>query len=85
VEDPGVLREAGTDTDRLAAAGAARGSGRSRTGAAEAAWTRVAAMIARYDTAVMEGSTVVDLARPELLLFEWAPELAERVRARVPE
>jgi hypothetical protein len=136
VEDPGVLREAGTDTDRLAAAGAARLIWTiARTGAAEAAWTRVAAMIARYDTAVMEGSTVVDLARPELLLFVvhpflspsrwkpttaglvaradlvivnrpaserrepspavvadvsrllfvWAPELAERVRARVPE
>jgi hypothetical protein len=77
VEDPGVLREAGTDTDRLAAAGAARVIWTiARTGAAEAAWRRVAGMIAAYEAAVMEGSTVVDLARPDALLFVVHPFLS---------
>jgi hypothetical protein len=77
VEDAAVLREPGTDTDRLAVAGAARVIWTiARTGAAAAAWARVAAMIARHEAAVMEGSTVVDLARPDLLLFVVHPFLS---------
>jgi hypothetical protein len=76
VNDPAVLRQAGTDTDRLAAAGASRVVWAiARASAAREAWTAVERALAG-GIAVMEGSTVVDLAGPDLLLFVAHPFLA---------
>jgi len=76
VEDEAVLRQAGTDTDRLAAAGAARVVWAiAKRGAAETAWRAVAARVGS-SALVIEGSTVVDLARPDLLLFVVHPFLS---------
>lgn len=77
VQDPEVLREAGTDTDRLAAAGAARVVWCiAKTSAARTAWTAVDRLVGGEALVVMEGSTVVDLARPDLLLFVVHPFLS---------
>ena len=90
VDDPQVLREAGTDTQRLAEAG----SGRvlwaiSKTSAAPQAWKAVRSRIDQETAVVMEGSTVVDLAQPALLLFvvhpflspsRWKPTSAALIR-----
>lgn len=72
VRDPAVLREAGTDTDRLAAAGAREVVWAiARAGSAALAWSAVRRMLEGTPLAVLEGSTVVEqgLARPELRLF----------------
>jgi hypothetical protein len=72
VRDPAVLREAGTDTDRLAAAGAREVVWViARAAAAPVAWAAVARMLEAAPLAVLEGSTVVEqgLARPSLRLF----------------
>ena len=75
VEDRGVLDEAGTDTARLGAAGASRVIWTiSRASAVRAAWSRVAAMA--EGLVVMEGSTIVDVAAPDLLLFVAHPFLS---------
>ena len=71
VVDPAVLREPGTDTDRLAAAGASRVIWAiARETAAEAAWSAVARLLGD-GLVVVEGSSVVarGLARPDLALF----------------
>jgi hypothetical protein len=77
VDDPEVLHEAGTDTQLLAAAG----SGRvlwaiSKTSAAPQAWRAVERRIEGEAAVVMEGSTVVGLARPALLVFVVHPFLS---------
>jgi len=90
VDDPEVLHEAGTDTQLLAEAG----SGRvlwaiSKTTAAPQAWTALRRRIDGEAVVVMEGSTVVDLARPAMLLFvvhpflspaRWKPTSAALIR-----
>jgi hypothetical protein len=76
VEDPSVLRQPGTDTDRLAAAGAARVIWTiTRRHAAPAAWQAVATRISAAPHVVIEGSTVVDLVAPDLLIFVVHPFL----------
>ena len=72
IADPAVLREAGTDTDRLAAAGATRVLWAiAREGAAARAWSAVERALAGEALVVLEGSSVVarGLARPDLALF----------------
>ncbi len=85
VEDPAVLREPGTDTDRLAAAGARRVLWAiAKASAAPQAW---AAVRKRLDggPVVMEGSTVVGLARPQVHLFVAHPFLLpERWKPTTP-
>jgi hypothetical protein len=76
VEDPRVLDEPGTDTARLAAAGARRVVWAiARAGAVGPAWRRVQAL-AGPGLTVMEGSTIVDVAQPDLLLFVAHPFLS---------
>ena len=93
VRDPAVLREPGTDTDRLAAAGAREVVWAiSRAGAAPLAWSAVTRMLEGTPLAILEGSTVVEqgLARPDLRLFvahrsmppdRWKPTSAALVAA----
>ena len=72
VRDPAVLAEAGTDTARLAAAGATEVVWAiARAHAAPLAWSAVERMLQGTAMAVLEGSTVVEqgLARPELRVF----------------
>src|SRR5262245_20748439 len=74
VEDARVLDEPGTDTAQLRRAGARRVSWAiRRASAVRAAWARVAAMA--EGLVVMEGSTIVDVAAPDLLLFVAHPFL----------
>jgi hypothetical protein len=90
IEDPGVIRQAGTDTDRLAAAGARRVIWTiAKAGAASVAWAALRRRVAPDDVLVMEGSTIVDLARPQLHLFvvhpflspdRWKPTSARLIR-----
>ena len=71
IVDPAVLREAGTDTDRLAGAGASRVIWViARETAAEEAWGAVSRMLGG-GLVVLEGSSVVarGFARPDLALF----------------
>lgn len=76
LDDEKTLREPGTDTDRLAAAGAARVLWAiAKTSAAAAAWRAVHSRLGPGPL-VIEGSTVVDLARPEVLFFVVHPFLA---------
>ncbi len=77
VEDPALLRQPGTDTDRLAAAGARRVVWAiAKAGAALQAWRAVRDLVAGATHVVLEGSTVVDLAQPDLLLFVAHPHLS---------
>jgi len=77
VADEATLRVPGTDTDRLAAAGAAKVLWCiARRGAAAEAWAAVSSLIAGPGLVVMEGSTVVSLAGPDLHLFVAHPFLA---------
>jgi hypothetical protein len=88
VEDPAVLGARGTDTERLARAGARRVVWAiARRSAARAAWSEVAAGLA--GTVVIEGSSVVAIAEPRLLLFavhsrldpaRWKPGSAALIR-----
>jgi molybdopterin-guanine dinucleotide biosynthesis protein len=77
VTEPAVLDEPGTDTQRLAAAG-----GRpvlwtiARKSAVEAAWQAVRSRLRRGDVAVLEGSTIVDTARPAIEVFVAHPFLS---------
>jgi hypothetical protein len=76
VEDPRTLDEPGTDTARLSAAGARRVVWAiARAGAIGPAWRRVRAL-AGPGLVVMEGSTIVDVAQPDLLLFVAHPFLS---------
>jgi hypothetical protein len=77
VTDARVLGEPGTDTDRLARAGASRVVWAiARRSAAAEAWDQVRGMLAGEGLAVMEGSTIVALARPDLSLFVAHPHLS---------
>ncbi len=77
VEDPKVLAESGTDTWRLGEAGAARVVWAiARASHVEAAWAAVQTRIRGASQVVMEGSTIVDTARPDLLLFVLHPFLS---------
>jgi hypothetical protein len=77
VEDPAILGEPGTDTARLAAAGAARVVWAiARESAVEAAWAAVGPRVAGADVVVMEGSTIVSVARPRRQVFVAHPWLS---------
>jgi hypothetical protein len=76
VEDEATLAQPGTDTERLAAAGAGRVLWAiAKLGAARLAWGVVRARLGSGPV-VMEGSTVVDLAVPDLLFFVVHPHLS---------
>lgn len=75
VNDARVLREPGTDTDRLSQAGARRVVWAiARRGAVKDAWRHVSSLL-EPGLWVMEGSTITLLAKPELLLFVVHPFL----------
>lgn len=77
IEDPRVLREPGTDTERLAEAGAARVVWAiARAGAASKAWGAVQRLLQHAPLVIMEGSTVVDPAAADMLLFVVHPFLS---------
>jgi hypothetical protein len=83
IEDPQVLHEAGTDTQRLSAAGARRVVWviAKRTHAPEA-WGTVRSSLRGDEPVVIEGSTVVGIARPDRNVFVVHPFLApERWKA----
>ena len=77
VEDKAVLDEAGTDTERMGRAGARRVLWAiTKAHAVEKAWQAVASRIDADATVVMEGSTVVGLAKPDRTVFVVHPFLA---------
>jgi hypothetical protein len=77
VEDPAVLAQVGTDTRRLVDAGARRVVWAiARRSQVAAAWSAVKERIGEGDDVVMEGSTIVDVAQPDLLLFVVHPFLS---------
>ncbi len=77
VEDAETLGQDGTDTRRLGDAGARRVVWAiARASHVEAAWTAVRMRIAGAEHVIMEGSTIVDTARPDLLLFVLHPFLS---------
>jgi hypothetical protein len=77
VDDPGVLAEAGTDTDRLGRAGARRVLWAiAKEHAAETAWRAVRERLLEESIVVMEGSTIVGIAKPERTVFVVHPFLA---------
>jgi len=76
LDDQETLREPGTDTDRLAQAGAARVLWTiARASAAATAWRAVSLRLGPGPL-VIEGSTVVDLAGPDMLFFVVHPFLS---------
>ncbi len=83
VEDPEVLSQTGTDTDRLAAAGARRVIWAiAKQSHADEAWAAVRNGLRGDETVVIEGSTVVGIARPDANVFVVHPFLApERWKA----
>jgi hypothetical protein len=83
VEDPAVLNQSGTDTDRLAAAGARRVVWViAKRAHADAAWEAVRSGLGTDEPVVIEGSTVVGIARPDTNVFVVHPFLApERWKA----
>lgn len=75
VDEVSVLREPGTDTERLAQAGARRVVWAiARKGAVGDAWRRVSSLL-DPGLWVMEGSTITFEAKPELTLFVVHPFL----------
>lgn len=77
VQDPAVLAERGTDTARLLDAGASRVVWAiARESAVQAAWAAVRDRIAGAGVVVMEGSTIVTVARPEHQVFVAHPWLS---------
>ncbi len=90
VEDPRTLREPGTDTDRLAGAGASRVVWCiARRGSVGRAWEAVSSRLGDAPV-VIEGSTIVGVAKPDLHLFvahpflsprRWKPESARLIAA----
>ena len=77
VEDPGVLDEAGTDTARLREAGASPVVWAiARESSVTSAWAEVQRRLAGTDVVVMEGSTIVTVARPDLQVFVAHPWLS---------
>jgi hypothetical protein len=83
IEDPAVLSEPGTDTARLLAAGAARVVWViAKPSAVGLAWAAARARIAAHPVVVMEGSTIVPVARPDREVFVAHPWLSpERWKA----
>jgi molybdopterin-guanine dinucleotide biosynthesis protein len=77
IQDPTVLREAGTDTFRLIEAGARTVLWAiARQGAVVPAWNAVRARLDDDDTVVMEGSTIVEHTDPAHVLFVAHPFLS---------
>jgi hypothetical protein len=77
VEDATVLREPGTDTERLAEAGASCVVWAiARASAVRAAWDAVRQRLAAHPLIVMEGSTIVHTARPDWMLYVVHPFLS---------
>jgi hypothetical protein len=77
VDDPAVLDEPGTDTARLREAGASRVVWAiARQSAVASAWAAVQSRLAGADVAIMEGSTIVSVARPDLQVFVAHPWLS---------
>jgi hypothetical protein len=77
IEERAVLDEPGTDTRRLGEAGASRVVWAiAKEAAVPAAWAAVQARLAACPLLVMEGSTIVHTARPDLLAFVVHPFLS---------
>jgi len=77
VDDPVVLEEAGTDTARLREAGASRVVWAiARASSVVPAWAAVQRRLAGADVVIMEGSTIVTVARPDLQVFVAHPWLS---------
>ena len=77
VEDAAVLSEAGTDTARLGEAGASPVVWAiARRTAVAAAWDAVQRRLSAADVVIMEGSTIVSVARPDLQIFVAHPWLS---------
>jgi len=77
IEDPAILRQPGTDTDRLWAAGSRRVLWAiARQSAAGEAWQAVKRRFQDEERVVMEGSTVVGISDPERTLFVVHPFLS---------
>ena len=77
VADRATLGEPGTDTDRLARAGADRVVWAiAKSAAVRPAWAAVKRTIADAEVTVMEGSSIVPVAQPDLRLFVAHPWLS---------
>jgi hypothetical protein len=77
VQDERTLREPGTDTDRLAATGARPVVWAiAKQAAVASAWRTVDGLVRGVRACVIEGSTVVEMAAPDLLIFVVHPFLA---------
>jgi hypothetical protein len=77
VDDPAILGEAGTDTARLTEAGAARVVWAiARESSVAPAWAAVLQRLAGAEVVIMEGSTIVSVARPDLQVFVAHPWLS---------
>jgi len=77
VDDPAVLDEPGTDTTRLREAGASRVVWAiARQSAVASAWAAVQTRLAGADVVILEGSTIVGVARPDLQVFVAHPWLS---------
>lgn len=77
VDDAAVLDEPGTDTTRLREAGASRVVWAiARQSAVASAWAAVQSRLAGADVVIMEGSTIVTVARPDLQVFVAHPWLS---------
>jgi len=77
VEDAATLGQPGTDTARLGAAGAERVVWAiARRQAVERAWSAVRARLGRPRVIVMEGSSIVSIAQPDVLAYVVHPFLA---------
>ena len=83
VQDAATLGQAGTDTDRLGRAGAHRVVWAiAKAAAVRPAWEAVGRMVADAEVTVVEGSSIVPVARPDLRLFVTHPFLSpERWKA----
>lgn len=79
VRDERTLHEPGTDTERLARAGAERVVWAiAKRAAVGPAWQAVRRAVRGAEWVVMEGSSIVDLALPDLHLFVVHPFLSPR-------
>jgi hypothetical protein len=77
VQEPAILEEPGTDTARLKEAGAARVVWViARQGAVRPAWSAVRARLGGPSFIVMEGSSIVSIAQPDVLAYVVHPFLA---------
>jgi hypothetical protein len=77
VDEAAVLDEAGTDTARLREAGASRVVWAiARASSVAPAWAAVQRRLGDADVVIMEGSTIVTVARPDLQVFVAHPWLS---------